>query len=274
MRGQRVAISASESPDLTRVGLLEGHLRLALGELARSVLLLGGKLLYAGHLDHGGYTALLVDELRRYGHKNRPLAITLPWSEHRRAPLSQLEESKRDLGLHGTVEFLDPAGATCNPSEGRGEAPVPETDPAIVQRALSAARRHVCSMAFTHVLIGGKREGFKGAMPGVLEEASLAVEAGKPLLLAGGFGGVVLDIVREVRPEDAAWLPPSANPSTDSRLADGLARLRELIEQHGVVDNGLDEEENRRLAATHRPSEIASLVSIAVGRLAGRAANV
>ena len=59
----RLGVSASPSSDLERLGLLEEHFKLALGELARTVLVLGGHLLYCGHLDPKGYTSFLIGEL-------------------------------------------------------------------------------------------------------------------------------------------------------------------------------------------------------------------
>lgn len=42
LREVRVGVSVSESPDLGRLGLVETHFRLALGEIARVILLGGG----------------------------------------------------------------------------------------------------------------------------------------------------------------------------------------------------------------------------------------
>jgi hypothetical protein len=71
LRGIQVGISVSKSPDLARLGLLEAHFRLALGEIARVVLVSGGGLIYGGHLNPEGYTAFLVsrviNSLRKYG---------------------------------------------------------------------------------------------------------------------------------------------------------------------------------------------------------------
>jgi hypothetical protein len=46
-------------------------------------------------------------------------------------------------------------------------------------------------------------------------------------------------------------------------------RLRALFVKPGWagLNNGLADHENRRLAASHRPSDIAALVSLGLGRL-------
>ena len=49
--------------DLARLGLLDVHVRAALAEIARAVVDIGGRLAYGGHLEPGGTTTFLVDEL-------------------------------------------------------------------------------------------------------------------------------------------------------------------------------------------------------------------
>ena len=52
--------------------------------------------------------------------------------------------------------------------------------------------RHVLTQELDpgcRVCLGGRTHGFQGKEPGVVEEAKLAVEYGRPLYLMGGFGG-------------------------------------------------------------------------------------
>jgi len=39
------------------------------------------------------------------------------------------------------------------------------------------------------IMLGGRTTGYKGKYPGLVEEALLTLQAGKPLYLMGGFGG-------------------------------------------------------------------------------------
>jgi hypothetical protein len=108
-------------------------------------------------------------------------------------------------------------------------------------------------------------------MPGLVEEATIALEAKQPLFLAGGFGGVTLDMIRAVEPAFAAWLPPFTPAITlDPRTQTSLDALAARVAGQGwqCFNNGLTSDECRQLAATHRPSEIATLVSLGLGRLA------
>jgi len=273
LKGQRVGVSVSQSPDLARLGLTESHLRLALGEIARTVLVLGGGLAYGGHLDPAGYTVFLMKELTRFARRDRPLLVCLAWSEHRRMTLTQLTEMEKDLGLYGEIIYLTPDGKAIKPDDGRhGDAATPELDANVVTAGLTALRGFMTARTRGRILVGGKRHGFQGAMPGLVEEAIIALEAGQPVFLAGGFGGVTLDIIRALEPDHAAWLEPYAPAeSLDARYVRGLARLESIIKtKHWKgIDNGLSADENRLLAATHRASEIATLVSLGLGRMAG-----
>jgi len=77
---------------------------------------------------------------------------------------------------------------------------------------------------------------------------------------------VTADIARALDPDAMNWLPPDASaPPDDPRLAEGLAALPAPPPGDGLA-NGLTAEENRTLMATHRPGQIAALVSLGLGR--------
>lgn len=269
LSGIRLGISVSGSPDLGRLGLLESHFRLALGEIARCVLLGGGALGYGGHLDPEGYTAFLVKELQRYGRRDRPLRVFLAWREHRKLSVAEIRKQKELLGLCGKIVCLGVDGAEIDPFEDRPEEAVIETDEAARGSGLTAMREHMAENTDGRIFLGGRRAGFQGNMPGLVEEAIMALEKGQPVYLAGGFGGATLDMVRALGADDGSLLPTGAGePAKDERLVRGLEKLSDTQNRTGRkgLDNGLTESENRKLAATHRPSEIAALVSLGLGR--------
>jgi len=139
------------------------------------------------------------------------------------------------------------------------------------RRALTGMRRYMATKTQGRVLIGGKRTGFQGEIPGLVEEALISLEQDHPVYLAGGFGGVTADIVQALGVDDGSWLPPLADARPpDPRWEAGRARLlASAAAQEGPsgLRNGLTPEENCRLAASHRPSEIATLLSLGLGRL-------
>jgi SLOG cluster2 len=273
LANKRLGISVSESPDLAQLGLLESHLRLSLAEIARSVLVANGKLAYGGHLLETGYTAFLKSELQKYSRRDRPLLICLAWPVHRGMALTELCSEKTELALNGEIVYLDPEGEQIDFLSNRGEQPIQVADPLIRLKSFTNLRRFMCKETHGRLLIGGKRHGYQGRMPGLLEEALISVEAQQPLYLAAGFGGVTCDIAQALGINNRDWYPGNYNERIDDAgLIQGLLELEETAERVKFVlsDNGLSIEENRKLAATHRPSDIASIVSLGLGRLRQR----
>lgn len=268
LRGKQLGLSVSDSPDLDRLGLLDTHFRMTLGELARTVIIAGGSLYYGGHLQPGGITNFLIEELHRYGRRDRPLKVCLAWTVHRAMSQDQIAEQKELLGLFGEIHFLSRDGERL---DGPVDEPViddPSADERV--RSLTGLRTYMTANTSARIAIGGKRAGFQGDMPGILEEVLFALERRQPLYLAGGFGGAALDAIRSLRPGYAEWFPPAQDaPAQDERLLKGLERIEEAVAaaQWDGFENGLSEDENRLLAASYRPSEIAALVGKGMGRL-------
>jgi hypothetical protein len=271
LNGKGLGISVSDSPDLDRLGLLDTHFRMALGELTRAVVIAGGSLYYGGHLKPGGITTFLIEELHRYGRRDRPLKVCLASTVHRSMSAIEIDEQKELLGLFGEIYFLSPEGEL---SEGPVVAPPQNTfAPEESAAALSGLRGFMTNNTNARIVIGGKRAGFEGAMPGIVEEVLFSLRSHQPLYLAGGFGGATIDVIRTLRPGLAEWFGPAAG-STEyaGGLADGLAQLKEVAsnQKWDGYQNGLSDEENSLLAASYRPSEIASLVGKGMGNLLAR----
>jgi len=270
LAGIDVGLSASASADLGRLGLAERHVELALGELTRAILVAGGRITYGGRIQEPTYTPVVIDEVRRYASRRPALTVCLALPEHRVLSADHLEQLRRSSGVAIDLQCLDQHGEPIDPLADRGVAPEPVTDPATCQAAYSALRRHLTSRTDGRVLVGGQLAGFQGAMPGVVEEAISAIEAGQPLYVAGGFGGAAAAVARTLGLDDLTWAPadlPRFDP-VDTRVTGALDRLAVAARNHGwpAVGNGLDEHENHQLAASHRPGEIASLVALGLAR--------
>ena len=182
----RLGISVSDSPDLARLGFLETHFRLALGEIARCVLVSGGHLTYGGHLRADGYTTFLIQELHRYSRRDSPLHICLAWQEHRKLTVTALKKQQQSLGLHGKIICLDPEGRIIDPSQDRSEEPVTmDADAELASKSLTAMRRYMAKNTNGRIFLGGKRKGFQGDLPGLVEECLLSLSVGQPIYLAG-----------------------------------------------------------------------------------------
>ena len=264
LSGITVGISVSESADLSRLGLTPAHCNLAVAELARAIFLAGGTIVYGGRLVPSGFTDILIDELRRYSDDRDALILCVPESEHRR--LTNDELVRREQELHASAELVcldvtgEPINITIRPDD------IVPTD---VAAALTGMRRHITGRCDARVVVGGKLRGFQGTTPGVIEEATLSVQAGQPLYVAGGFGGAAAAVARALGREDTSWYPPGFPDGADEHEA-ALGHLRAAANAKQPPVDGLSDNERHVLAATHRPGDIASLVVTGLGRFAAR----
>ena len=280
LRGRRIGLSASDSEDLARLGLLPEHLRQALRELARIVFVSGGTLAYGGNLDRDKFSWLLIEELQRYdGADCGRLELWLSWQEHRRRSVEELTQAQDALGRYGRMFAIGEDGQRldCPLSDREVSACPPITDDLQLRRGLTHLRRHLTDGGYARLLIGGKHRhqqatqnhcGYTGAIPGLIEEALMSLRQRQPVYLAGGFGGITLHIAAQIDPETCTpLLPPGV--ALDQATAQALAEVRGLVGEHGwsALRNGLSDDQNRHLAVTHRPAEIAMLVSLGLGRL-------
>lgn len=265
--GFTLGVSVSDSPDLARLGLTETHLRMALGEVAQAVLVAKGRLSYGGHLRDDGHTAFLVHECEKYGSRDRPFTGYIPWSVHRRLTVDDINRHRRAIGLYGSYVFLDPDGQPIeDPTAGRDAAAM-EVGSREAADSLTAARRVLTANCDARLVVGGQRIGYQGHMPGVVEEAILAVRARQPVFVAGGFGGAAGDIVRTLGFDPENWLG-----ITDKSSRPDIRELVDALGQSGWSPevNGLTLEQNRQLAISYRASEIASIVVYGLRKLRSR----
>lgn len=270
LAGVSVAVSVSDSADLGRLGLRAEHANYAVSEIARAVLTSGGNLVYGGRVHPRGFTQLILDELVRYGGARQKLIVCLAAPEHRKLSLSFLDRLEDELVPSCRLEFLDDEGNPTDPRAGRGDDLV---EPAIhdVAAAYSAMRRHVAAASHAQLVVGGQLAGFRGVMPGVVEETVAAAEAGHPIYVAGGFGGAAALVIRELGLADASWLPDDvpARPA-DERVRTATERLRVASRtRRDLFQAGLDPDDRELLAWSHRPGEIASLTALGLARTVG-----
>jgi hypothetical protein len=273
LSGATVALSVSESADLARLGLDDKHAEYAIAEIARAVLTAGGNLAYGGRIRPSGFTQFLMHELRRYGAHGHRLTICVAHPEHRKLPLSELKHLDQTLEPSCRLRFLDADGTEVDYRSGRDEAPAPPLDPDDTTAAYSAMRRDMTRISQARVVVGGKLAGFRGAMPGIVEEAIDTLEASHPLYVAGGFGGAAALVARTLDLGDASWLPdgvPDHEPG-DPSIADALSTLRTVAADHGEeLQAGLEADEVDRLTWSHRPGDIAAMLTVGLSRALDR----
>jgi hypothetical protein len=250
-----IGLSISESPDLAQEGLGKLHLRDALTEISRHLLAAGAKLVYGGHLGPAGFTLALFELAASHyrdivAHPEDAVTNYVPWPVHMTMTADQIRDWQASIRAFGTLVCVARDGTPMTDEQRHRVMPaMPGKDD--FSEGLSAMRRLLTERCHARVLLGGKVEDFKGDMPGVAEEALLALDHGVPVYLAGGFGGCARDIAEEMgladrRPRERSVLWPER-----SRFASYSAKR---------LNNGLTLEENKRLADTVHIDEILTLM--------------
>lgn len=254
LSGQKVALSVSESADLSRLGLTEQHCRLVVAEVGRAIMLAGGTVVYGGHLNPGGYTDILIEEAQRFRSGRSALEITLAESEYRKLTADELVAADRNLGDFGRLVLV---------SESCSKVPISSaldgTWSGNTGDALTAMREHVANDTKARLIVGGRLAGYLGGEPGVIEEARLTIQLGGLLLVAGGYGGAAAAIAQQLHPQHLEGWTPVGYPA-HARDPAVVAALEEVNTAYLKADRGfdLDEELLRLLVISHRPADIAS----------------
>jgi hypothetical protein len=151
-------------------------------------------------------------------------------------------------------------------------------------RDLTELRRHMTRRAEVRLVIGGALRPNSGELtrtaPGVIEEAYLAVEAGRPLIVAGGFGGaarLIADAIMgcadpaEIDALAGYFVPPT--PRADGLPSPGFSEMLDRLNSLGVLRNGLTDGENRELLRSRDPNTVSELIIRSVHRIGSHHAH-
>lgn len=155
-------------------------------------------------------------------------------------------------------------------------------------RGLTHLRHRLNALSQARLCLGGQTSGSAGRYPGVIEEALLALGAGKPLYLAGLLGGAthqVIDAIEGREMPDAFCQPtllvgvyaappvPECDPATQAdRRIDRSAvwtAFRNAGRASLAENNGLRLEENDELFHTPVLDRVIQLVLTGASRLRG-----
>lgn len=301
LRGLPVAVSISSPGNLEKRGMSEMHLRTLTDEIHLHFLLGGLAIIYGGALnadpsDPENFVLRLFELARGYS----PLATDLqtdiqpilnipPWPLH-------VAYGDKELGLFGKIADLERGPEPDLPwsldelfppeVEGWRFTPRSAEQRYAWARGLDATRHRIAERAAAHVIIGGKLDGFAGIVPGVLEEAYVALGSGKPLYLIGAFGGVGEAVINQMFGGGNALFGEESAQVVDREEVDTLferhggtphdtSAMGAVFAQRGrdgpqaSLNNGLTDAENTKLFWTTDARQIVELVLTGLARTVG-----
>lgn len=240
----RVAISASECPDIAAFGLSAGHLRDIVADLALQCLAADMDLVYGGDLRKNGLTRLLFELVMRYtrsqeaGQRARVMNH-LAWPVHIGMSIEDIESLASELRGVAQLVLIGDDGTRMTL---RARRAFPPRTPSAEEwmEGLAVMRNFQGARTDARVVLGGQVAGYKGRMPGVAEEALLSLRCGQPLYLIGGFGGAARDVAESLGLAER-WAGSRHIWQGQEEFSDWSGH---------DLNNGLSQEENHTLATT------------------------
>lgn len=257
LKGRSVALSVSDAPDRARLGLPAREVDRALFSICTVLVRAGARIVYAGNLDPNGLTFSMFRHLTgAYAATNdAPFIHIVPEPILRGASfdglVSALQEGATVVETRVHIEnSLIPIRAVENGLRvGEGKSRVRLADDTQFKRwleskrvtekvnAYSAARKAMTDVSHARVVLGGKMglldypsDAYQGTMPGIIEEALFALEAGMPCVPLGAFGGAARDAAIALNLLDPAKrVPRGRQLPTYSPSLELLAGLRDAI---------------------------------------------
>lgn len=193
-----ISISDPRAESITVLGQDNKYIKQLSQSLARYLLGNGATLIYGGDLRKDGFTENLIMEAKilnsRLKEKRIKLINYISWPIY----LKDSNETTRwiakyrDVLSMKKVEVSDEIKEYVNPNE--FIAPNSVINSYIWSCCLTKMRKEMISETDIRIFAGGRDKGYKGKMPGILEELLLSIENKMPIYLLGGFGGIVSDI--------------------------------------------------------------------------------
>lgn len=190
-----VGISISEPNDAAIIGknLPRDQLTRLAQDVARHILARSGQLHYGGGLRPSGFTEFILDEAVALS--NRQISDTIFVHNHLAWPLYQDgEELKRWIANYGDILRTEcvpiPEDVIGSVDVSQFLSPKDTESQYVWSRCLTEMRMALTKELDAQVCVGGRLSGYKGKLPGVLEEIILAIKNNLPTYVLGAFGGV------------------------------------------------------------------------------------
>ena len=273
LKQSNVAISISESENLLDLGLSKECVDDLMVEITRHLLISKAKMVYGGDLRQMGFTELFKDLAFQYGAFEKSRNDEMYFTDFIAWPLHlNIKPETCDDYRHSRVK-LTPVPALAFPNIDTSKFICPDSvyNQYIWAENLTNRRTEMERVAKCRIIAGGKLSCFKGKMAGILEEFTIARRMGHPVYIVGGYGGCAqllsavvegkenVDAFIRIASESASYKDLiSYYDSIDSPV--DYAEVESYAKLDRLLDNGLSEEENRRLFHSVNIMEIVSLI--------------
>jgi hypothetical protein len=292
LSNQKIAISLSETDQSDIEWIQNRSIQNLMVELCRYLLVGGARLIYSGDIFYkskaGGFnfSKLLIKLLQSYRNTFQENNIHSV-DNYRPYPFGDLLKKEDKLRLKNIVKFHIVKAPENLEIEKKHAQSIQELDTFdkkyVYAKSLTVMRNKMLSKATGLLVLGGKWMGFKSKMPGVLEEALIALKLNKPTFIIGAFGGVAETIAKALEGKETEHLKNTYYDAYDPNYAHFKQKFNkysktskeERVDYESVseylinkgksasdygLNNGLSKKENQRLFRSKNESEIIHLV--------------
>lgn len=277
-KGQNIAISISDSPEIDALGFSFQHQKNLIIELTRALIIHGSTLIYGGDLRQHGYTRLFSELVYQYRPSDE--VDKLFFKNFFSFPIYlKLEESDElDFKKNGVEPIKVSPPKSLKIDDSKHYDPSTKENLFIWSESLSKMRDEMHSNTNARIFTGGSIDNFKGKYPGLLEEALLSLKNDIPVYFIGVFGGItnrIIEALKGKKPKELTikWQSEQnenyeefVNHYNSKKSEDKIDYkecvkfLNEYTLEKLSDNNGLSVEENKRLFSSIHTSEIIFLI--------------
>lgn len=263
-----ISISDLSIEDVTEIGQTSAHLIQLSQDLARHLISRGAEITFGGDLRDSGFTEFIFNESLAY--QTRAMTNEIQLNNYIIWPIYKADTEKvkdwkanyisiaRMIELSPTndvLEFIPNTESFLPPSNTQNLY--------VWSRNLTEMRKIIANKCDFRICAGGRLTGYKGIMPGILEEILLTNKMDRPLYLLGGFGGVTASVCEAIRsnsmPEELTKEWQVENNTGYKELLDLYSkRIPDIIDYNEISESiinlklkqWLTREENLKLFST------------------------
>lgn len=274
-----ISISNISEEQLINIGQDETHLIKLSQDMSRHMLSRNATLIYGGDLRTNGFTEFLLNEAQvlktRLNTDDIHLKNYISWPIYIKDIDEMIEWNAKYCDVAETIKVEYPDDVIdLIIDKDTFISPINIQNLYVWSRCLTEMRKQMIRKCNIRICAGGRFSGYKGRMPGILEEVLIAIEQKCPIFLLGGFGGITSSICNIIQYKT---IPDELKLEWQINNNAGYKQLLELYEnrkkklsvnydsiseilRNVELNNGLNEEENYRLFNTKFIDEAIYLV--------------
>lgn len=277
----RVGISISEPSieELTEIGHASFHLIQLSQDITRHILSTGSVLVYGGDLRENGFTEFIFNEAEALQGRLQTEDIFVEnyvaWPIYLKSRDEFINWASKYAHLASMIRVAPPEDVTdLLVDNDTFLSPSCTQNSYVWSRCLTEMRTKMIDSCNLRIFAGGRHSGYKGKMPGVLEEILISLKEERAVYLLGGFGGITASVCRSIvsgklSPElslDWQLLNNAGlkdiyeySKGKNYNYFDDLDSVNEIF-QNVNLKNGLSKEENEILFKTQYSDEAIQLI--------------